>query len=70
MFDNDHSAEDGAIKHYNAGIVICGEAKDFATREILETFFKKKTAISTRSKPLRMRSNRWASQVYLSTQLG
>jgi bacterioferritin len=33
---HDHAAEDGAIKDYNAAIVVCGEAKDFATREILE----------------------------------
>ncbi len=36
MFSNDHDAEDGAIKSYNAAILVCGDAKDFATREILE----------------------------------
>jgi bacterioferritin len=36
MFNNDHSAESDAIKNYNAGILVCGEAMDFATREILE----------------------------------
>ena len=36
MFANDHEAELDAIKRYNEGIQICGDASDFATREILE----------------------------------
>ena len=36
MFANDHAAELDAVKQYNAGILVCGEAKDFATREVLE----------------------------------
>ena len=36
MFAADHVLEDEAIKGYNEAIVICGDAKDFATREILE----------------------------------
>jgi bacterioferritin len=36
MFASDHGLESGAIVSYNAGILVCGDAKDFATREILE----------------------------------
>jgi bacterioferritin len=36
MFANDHEAEIDAAKRYNAAIVICGEAKDFVTRELME----------------------------------
>ena len=36
MFANDHEAELDAIKQYNIGIMVCGDAKDYATREILE----------------------------------
>jgi len=36
QLQNDHKAEDGAIKSYNEFIRLCGELKDFATREILE----------------------------------
>jgi bacterioferritin len=36
MFANDHAAELDAVAQYNAGIVVCGTAKDFATREVLE----------------------------------
>jgi len=33
---NDHFSEEGAIKSYNEAIVLAGEVKDYATREILE----------------------------------
>lgn len=36
QLENDHNSEEGAIKAYNAAIVLAGETKDFATREILE----------------------------------
>jgi bacterioferritin len=36
MFVNDHEAEIDASNQYNAGILVCGDAKDYATREILE----------------------------------
>jgi bacterioferritin len=36
MFANDHEAELDAIKRYNVGIQVCGDAQDYATREILE----------------------------------
>ena len=31
MFANDHTAELDAVKQYNAGILVCGDAKDYAT---------------------------------------
>jgi len=36
QMDNDHHAEEIAIKDYNAAIKLAGEKNDFATREILE----------------------------------
>jgi bacterioferritin len=36
MFSSDHTFESNAIKH-NTFIVTCAEAKDYATREILES---------------------------------
>jgi bacterioferritin len=40
MFANDHAAEIGAVKSYNAGIILAGELKDYATREVLEQILK------------------------------
>jgi bacterioferritin len=36
MFTNDLDAEAGAVKAYNAGIVVAGDVKDYATRDILQ----------------------------------
>jgi bacterioferritin len=36
QLENDHAAEDGAIKAYNTAIKLAGEVNDFATREVLE----------------------------------
>ena len=36
QLENDHFSEEGAIKEYNAAIILAGEVKDFATREVLE----------------------------------
>ena len=36
MLANDQEAEDGAIKAYNEAIVLAGEVKDFATRDVLQ----------------------------------
>jgi bacterioferritin len=40
QLENDHAAEEGAIKAYNAAIVVAGEVADFATREVLEGILK------------------------------
>jgi len=40
MLANDHAAEMGAVKSYNAAIVQAGEAADYATRELLEKILK------------------------------
>jgi bacterioferritin len=36
MFTNDLDAEAGAVKAYNAGIIVAGDVKDYATRDILQ----------------------------------
>ena len=36
QLESDHFAEAGAIKSYNDAIVLAGELRDYATREILE----------------------------------
>ena len=36
MFASDHALESAAIKAYNSSILVCGDAQDYATREILE----------------------------------
>jgi len=40
QLNNDHHAEEDAIKAYNDAIVLAGDVKDFATREVLESILK------------------------------
>ncbi len=40
MFANDHTLESGAVKAYNEAIILAGQVKDYATREILESILK------------------------------
>ena len=41
---NDHTAEEGAIKAYNAGIKLATELADNGTRELLESILKEEEA--------------------------
>lgn len=40
QLENDHMAEEGAIKAYNEAVKLAGEVGDFATREMLEEILK------------------------------
>jgi len=48
-----------AIKSYNNAIKVCGDAKDFATRELLENILKDEDAHIDASRKSRTRLNRW-----------
>jgi bacterioferritin len=70
MFGSDHIAEADAIKMYNAGIVICGNAKDFATRDILESILNDEDAHINSIDNVQDEIGQMSIQVFLSTQLG
>ena len=40
QLNNDHHSEEDAIKAYNDAIVLAGDVKDYATREVLESILK------------------------------
>ena len=69
MYANDHTAEDGAIKSYNAGIVVCGEAKDYATREILESILKDEDGHIDGIENVQDEIGQMGVQIFLSTQM-
>lgn len=70
MYGSDHAAEADAIKQYNAGIVVCGEAKDFATREILEDILKDEDDHLDGIENVQDEIKQMGVQIFLSTQLG
>jgi bacterioferritin len=70
MFGADHVAEEGAIKGYNAAIVVCGEAKDYATREILESILNDEDRHIDGIENVQDEISQMGVQIFLSTQLG
>jgi bacterioferritin len=58
----------GAIKNYNAGIALCGDAKDFATREILESILNGEDRHIDGIEEVQDQIGQMGIQVFLSTQ--
>ncbi len=69
MFVSDHGLEAGAIKSYNAGIVVCADAKDYATREILESILNDEDRHIDGIEEVQDEIQQMGIQVFLSTQL-
>ena len=69
MSANDHDAEADAIRAYNAGILVCGDAKDYATREMLEDILKDEDKHIDRIEEVQDEIAQMGVQVFLSTQV-
>ena len=69
MFANDHVAESDAIKAYNADILVCGDAQDYATREILEHILGDEDNHIDGIEAIQDQIAQMGVQVFLSTQL-
>jgi bacterioferritin len=69
MFANDHDAESGAIKAYNAAILVCGDAQDYATREIMEHILNDEDKHIDDIEAVQDQIAQMGLQVFLSTQL-
>ncbi len=69
QLENDRAAEEGAIKAYNAAIVVAGEVHDFATREILESILRDEDRHIDRIEELQDQIRQMGIQVFLSVQV-
>jgi len=70
MYENDHVAEADTIKSYNSSIALCGEARDYATRDILEAILKDEDAHIDNIEAIQDEIKQMGIQVFLSMQLG
>jgi bacterioferritin len=68
MFNNDHFLEEGAIKSYNAAILVAGTAKDYVTRELLESILKDEDAHIDLIETVQDQIKQMTIGIYLSTQ--
>lgn len=66
---NDHSAEEGAIKAYNDAIVLAGEVKDYATRDLLQQILNDEDAHIDGIEGLQSQIEQMSIQVFLTTQV-
>lgn len=69
MFANDHGAEAVAIRDYNAAIVVCGDARDYATRELLEGILQDEDQHIDDIEAIQDEISHMGIQVFLSTQV-
>ena len=69
MFASDHNFEADAIKSYNSAILVCGEAKDYATREILESILRDEDKHIDDIEAAQDQMTQMGIQVFLSTQV-
>jgi len=70
MFESDHGLESGAIKAYNSGIKVCGDASDFATREILEGILNDEDRHIDGIEEVQDEIKQMGVQLFLSAQIG
>ena len=66
----DRGLEMGAIKSYNDAIVLAGEVKDFATRQILEKILADEDKHIDQIEELQDQIQQMSLQIFLSTQVG
>jgi bacterioferritin len=70
MFTNDLEAEMDASRQYNTGIQICGDAKDYATREVLESILKDEDGHIDDIEAVQDQIAQMGIQIFLSTKNG
>jgi len=70
QLENDHAAEDGAIKAYNEAIKLAGDVNDFATREMLEHILNDEDQHIDEIEELQDQISQMTLPVFLSTQVG
>lgn len=66
---NDHQAEFDAIKAYNEAIVLAGEVRDYATREVLDEILKDEDDHIDGIEELQDQIGQMTLQIFLSTQM-
>ncbi len=66
---NDHKAEEDAIKAYNDAIVLAGELKDYATRDLLQQILNDEDEHIDGIEGLQSQIEQMSLQVFLTTQV-
>jgi bacterioferritin len=70
QLENDHAAEAGAVASYNAAIILAGEVKDYATRDILQAILNDEDAHIDEIEELKDQVAQMTLPIFLTTQVG
>jgi bacterioferritin len=70
MFASDHELEAGAIMAYNNAIILAGEVKDYATRDILQDILQDEDAHIDLIEEIQDEMKQIGLPVFLSSQMG
>ncbi len=70
MYAFDHKAEEGAVKSYNDAIVLAGDVKDFATRDLLQTILNDEDAHIDEIEEVQDQIGQMSLPIFLTTQVG
>jgi bacterioferritin len=70
QLEYDHTAEEGAIKAYNAAIKLAGEVNDFATRDTLQNILNDEDAHIDGIEELQDEISQMTLPMFLTTQVG
>jgi bacterioferritin len=70
MFVSDKKAEDGAIKAYNEAIILAGDVKDFATRDLLQSILNEEDAHMDAIEEVQDQIGQMTLPIFLTTQVG
>jgi bacterioferritin len=70
MFASDKKAEDGAIKAYNEAIILAGDVKDFATRDLLQSILNDEDAHMDAIEEVQDQIGQMTLPIFLTTQVG
>ncbi|MCX7725401.1 MAG: bacterioferritin [Chitinispirillaceae bacterium] len=65
---NDHKAEEGAIAAYNDAIILAGEVKDYATRDLLQEILNDEDKHIDEIEELQDQIAQMSLQIFLTTQ--
>ena len=66
----DRALEMGAVKAYNEAIILAGEVKDFATRQILEKIFGDEDKHIDQIEEMQDQIQQMTLQIFLTTKVG
>jgi bacterioferritin len=69
MFASDYVLESDAIKAYNSAIALCGDSRDFATREILESILTDEDKHIDDIEEVQNQIEQMGLQIFLTTQV-